>query len=533
MKFPFTILLVTISLISSAQVIIQGKILNYDGKSKVYYRHTWGGIHTMNGKSVEPRPNGVFRIKFENDGYGTVNVGYKFLSYRFFVDSASRIFLEIDQNKIKFPKRYAGHSDDGTDRGHIRDSVKQVATVSIQGDYLEVNKFYNKIFRIGFGPIFSVSGNQQSRLVAGLETPDRVLLTLDSMVRREIDEINRLNIQFDLEKTSSESVDQEIKDFLVNEARAYYGNVFLNAMLLKKIEQVRMIYQDSMASLTIYNSKWQHLIEDFYSDIHHNLSPAPNSSDYNELVRMLSYMMKSYKEYSYPQIKSIDDDIYQKLLSPDSLLFNDPGTVIAYRLNQLHIFLNSEMYYSPALLDAVYQLQIQYPDLGHWGLLKPLIEKLKASILAAGKDYDKAIIIKTQYTTFMDLIEQFRGKNLFIDIWATWCGPCVKDFQYKDVIIPFVDEQQLEWLYISIDKALWKDRWKQSIKYNELQGHHVRANDLLIADMWKVLGGSEGAIPRYVLVDKRGNIFKSNAARPSQKDILVAQISDLIAQSEE
>ncbi len=533
MKFTFTILLVIISLISPAQVIIQGRILNYDGKSNVYYRHTWGGIHTINEKSVEPRPNGVFRIKFENDGYGTVNVGYRFLSYRFFVDRDSRIFLEIDQDKIKFPNRFSGPSDDGTDRGYIRDSVKQAATLSIRGDYLEVNDFYNRTLRISYGSLISVSGNQHSRLIAGLETPDMVLLTLDSLVQREINEINRLNIQLELENTSSESVNQEIKDFLVNETRAYYGIVFLNAMLLKKYEQLRMINQDSMASLTVYNSKWQHLIDAFNNDMHQNLNPAPNSSDYNELVRMLSYMMKSYKEYNHPHIKSVEDDIYEKLLSPDSLLFNDPGTVIAYRLNWLHIFLNSEMFYSPALLDAVYQLQFQYPDLAHWGLLKPLIEKLKASILSAGMDYDKAIIIKTHYTSFMDLIGQFKGKNLFIDIWATWCGPCVKDFQYKDVIMPFVDDQQLEWLYISIDKALWKDRWKQSIKYNELHGHHVRANDVLITDMWKVLGGYEGAIPRYVLVDKKGNIFISTAARPSESDILVQQISDLIAQSEE
>ena len=59
----------------------------------------------------------------------------------------------------------------------------------------------------------------------------------------------------------------------------------------------------------------------------------------------------------------------------------------------------------------------------------------------------------------------------------------------------------------------------------------VRANDVLISDMWKVLGGYEGAIPRYVLVDKKGNIFISTAARPSEKDTLVKQISDLIAQS--
>ena len=355
-----------------------------------------------------------------------------------------------------------------------------------------------------------------------------VLFALDSMAQREIDEINKLNVQLDLEKTGSERPDQEIKDFLVNEVRAYYGTVFLNAMLLKKLAQIRKIYEDSTASLTIYNKRWKDLIEVFADDVHHNLRPIPNSSDYNELIRVLPYIMKSYKEYDFPHPKSIDDDIYEKLLSPDSLFLNDSKTVIAYRLNYLHIFLNSEMFYSPALLDAVYQLQIEYPELAHWELLEPMIEKVEASILAGSKDYDKAVILKTHYTSFRDLIGQFRGENLFIDIWATWCGPCVKDFQYKDVIQPFIDNQQLKVLYISIDKPQWRNRWRQSIKYNELQGYHVRANNELIDDMWNVLGGTEGAIPRYALIDRNGNIFINSAARPSQGEKLIEQIQALL-----
>ena len=499
MKIIPYIILSALPIFSYGQVVIEGRIRNYNGKSEVYYTHTWDGIHTMNQKSVKPKPNGTFRIKFENEGYGTINIGYRGW-HRIFFDSTSKVIFEIDKN----------------------------GTFSAWGDFKEVNQFYNRSFRISLGSLISVSGNEYSRLISDLETPDMVLFALDSMAQREIDEINKLNVQLDLEKTGSERPDQEIKDFLVNEVRAYYGTVFLNAMLLKKLAQIRKIYEDSTASLTIYNKRWKDLIEVFADDVHHNLRPIPNSSDYNELIRVLPYIMKSYKEYDFPHPKSIDDDIYEKLLSPDSLFLNDSKTVIAYRLNYLHIFLNSEMFYSPALLDAVYQLQIEYPELAHWELLEPMIEKVEASILAGSKDYDKAVILKTHYTSFRDLIGQFRGENLFIDIWATWCGPCVKDFQYKDVIQPFIDNQQLKVLYISIDKPQWRNRWRQSIKYNELQGYHVRANNELIDDMWNVLGGTEGAIPRYALIDRNGNIFINSAARPSQGEKLIEQIQALL-----
>jgi len=485
-----------------SQVTIEGTIRNYDGKSLVYYTHTWDGIHTMNQKSLKPKNNGKFKIEFNNDGFGNIKIGYQ-RKYRLFFDKKSKIYIEIDNDKKDF--------------------------ISVEGDFQEINEFYNPNERILFGSLISVSGNKHSRLIADLESPELVLSALDSLIQREVNKINNLNIKFDLETAESKIIDLEIKEFLINEVQAYYGNVFLNAMLLKKMAQQRKVYEDSSISLLIYNKKWQDMIESFSDYLYLNMEPIANSSDYNEMVRILKYTVDSYKQLDFNQPKTIDEDVYNKLLRPDSLLFNDSSTVIAYRLNYLHIFLNSDIFYSPVLLDAVYQLQDQYPDLSHWDLLNPLIEKLQNSIHAAGKEFKKAKILKTNYVTFNDLIAQFKGNNIFIDIWATWCGPCVKDFQYKDVILPFVESQQLEWLYISIDKPQWEDRWRQSIKYNELEGYHVRANNELVIDMWNTLGGVTGAIPRYVLVDKNGNIFLSTAARPSDGELLKEQIKSLLS----
>jgi hypothetical protein len=83
-------------------------------------------------------------------------------------------------------------------------------------------------------------------------------------------------------------------------------------------------------------------------------------------------------------------------------------------------------------------------------------------------------------------------------------------------------------LYISIDKREWKNRWLQSIKINELQGNHFRADKEFIDNMWDVIGGYTSAIPRYVLIDKEGRIFKSSAARPSDGDDLLQQIELMI-----
>jgi len=521
------IILFIIPIFSLAQVVIDGKIHNYNGKSEIYFSHTWDGIHTINFKTIKPKANGAFKIKLDNTGYGTVNLSYNLLNYRFFINDDSHLSIEIDQDKIHYPKRFSGRTSDGTDRGYILDSIKQEATMSIQGDYKNINDFYNSSLKISYGSLSKVNGNGYSRSVAQLATPGQVLSFIDSLAQREIDAIVLLSIQFEPEVSSVLNPEQEIRDFLINEVRAFYATVFLNAMFLKRKEQVIKISEDSLAPLRVYNRQWEELVKSFIDNLPDNITPLPNSSDYNELVRVAFYTLKSYKEYQYPD-SYIDDDIFEKLLIPDPLLFNDPKTVMAFRMDALNLFLNSEIYYTPALLDAVYQMQDKYPNQAHWELLNPLIRKVEISLAAASKNFKEAKLLKMQYTSFMDLIEQFKGKNLFIDIWATWCGPCIKDFQYKEVTQPFVDDHQLERLYISIDNPQWKQRWKQSIKYHKLQGYHIRANNELIKDMWHVLGGQEGAIPRYVLIDREGNIFLSSAARPSQSEKLLGQIKMLL-----
>jgi hypothetical protein len=50
--------------------------------------------------------------------------------------------------------------------------------------------------------------------------------------------------------------------------------------------------------------------------------------------------------------------------------------------------------------------------------------------------------------------------------------------------------------------------------------------------MWEVLGGMNGVIPRYALVDKEGKIFLNETARPSQSKKLIEQINNLISTSD-
>lgn len=113
---------------------------------------------------------------------------------------------------------------------------------------------------------------------------------------------------------------------------------------------------------------------------------------------------------------------------------------------------------------------------------------------------EKLLAIDGSHIAFKDILKNYKGKTLVIEVWASWCSDCVK-------AMPKVKELQLNnpdisYLFISADKTA--DKWKIGIEKHELKGDHYMMNDGMKGLFGKAI--DLDWIPRYIIVDKKGKI---------------------------
>lgn len=113
------------------------------------------------------------------------------------------------------------------------------------------------------------------------------------------------------------------------------------------------------------------------------------------------------------------------------------------------------------------------------------------------------------------LLSDLKGKVVYIDVWATWCAPCLKEFPHsKKVQQRFEGNDQVAFLYVSVDRTNDLEKWKKMVADKNLSGVHIIDSPESEANsIWKAYLVS--GIPRYILVDQLGKIVNADAARPS------------------
>lgn len=113
-------------------------------------------------------------------------------------------------------------------------------------------------------------------------------------------------------------------------------------------------------------------------------------------------------------------------------------------------------------------------------------------------------------------LEDFNGKYVYIDIWATWCGPCIKEIPHlKQLINDYKDK--IEFISIAIDPVKDHEKWKNLVDAKDLEGVQLFADNSWDSQFIKEY--SIKGIPRFILIAPDGTIADPDAHRPSSPEI--------------
>ena len=120
-------------------------------------------------------------------------------------------------------------------------------------------------------------------------------------------------------------------------------------------------------------------------------------------------------------------------------------------------------------------------------------------------------------TTFEELLDQKKGKYLYVDLWAAWCIPCIRSFPASRALQEEYGQRGVEVVYLSVDKnhKFWEEVvQKFDIDFPERSFITMNLNDSKYLEALNV-----DFIPRYLLFDPQGNLLHPNAPRPESEEI--------------
>ena len=342
-----------------------------------------------------------------------------------------------------------------------------------------------------------------------------------AFVHQKINELKQSDMFKFQELLESREISKSFFDLVQKDRDCYYASMEARFLLIKTYPAVRAgtkieeeLLEDLKKIYTQYPPNDEELIFSTFWSEYANLY----ITDYNQFIQEDFDLQKNSELRSSGTFHTQIINESKKYLTGKALEF------FQARYIYFECFQGSyKGSFEKEFISLVEQFETDYPKSEYSKFIKPYIDKIIGYHQVIEQPFDLNMLFMDNYkniNTLEEVVKPFLGKKIYIDVWATWCGPCKVEFAHNETLKKILAEKDIQMLYISIDRAEQEQTWKNEIKYHHLVGMHIHANSELNLNLMKLFSKNEErpyiSIPWYILIDEQGNIMEEHAKSPSQ-----------------
>lgn len=291
-------------------------------------------------------------------------------------------------------------------------------------------------------------------------------------------------------------------------------------------------------------NKWKQCREELFSKIKINNDDAMNAPYYRRFVYDILGRKKEelWQEASGANQEAFYKEWYNASVEEGGKLFiaDNTNILIEKIIQKYYTGKSAEYAYAVFLkqslddennknLPQIFEnFKSWFPNSDYIEQFEPLISKIIEGNKKTLNDKMFFVDNENKFKSFDEVIHQFKGKTVLIDMWGTWCAPCRKEInEHSKALHDYFRDKGVEFLYVANHDSHNSENWKKLIAYESLEGFHILASEALTKDIMAKTRGQ--GFPTYIVLSKDGSYELSKAGYPMKREVLIKQLEVAIA----
>ena len=334
----------------------------------------------------------------------------------------------------------------------------------------------------------------------------------DSIIKK-ISAMKAVDVSSFRKLLDNKEISKRFYDLVIIDRDCYYATLTANVQLMKYgLNSSATAPNDHYEYPPEMKKLWENVYVEYPPEQHNFLRSRWWFEYTTTFLRCKECLSESYKRQNINDL--IDKDLYHTFKLKEAKKYLS-SPFLEYYVAAYIYFWSLDLAYEKEFISIYEQYKTDFPKSKYTKYIEPWINSVIEFHKIANLEFKENIRFVHSYESIVslkDAIKSFKGKKIYIDVWATWCEPCKYEFLKKDGLIRILQAQGTEILFISIDNENRESLWKEMIKYYNLQGYHIRASKQLNSDLQTIFSKDHKGsfyIPFHILIDESGKILKT------------------------